>query len=34
MQWRLDAIYDETIETAAREAYARDYLTFGFEDWA
>lgn len=34
MQWRLDAIYDEAIETAAREAYARDYLTFGFEDWA
>ncbi len=31
---RLAAIYDEDIEAAAREAYARDYVAFGFRDWA
>ncbi len=30
----LVAIYDDSIEQAAREAYARDYSAFGFEDWA
>ena len=29
----LTAIYDSSIEKAAREAYARDYTAFGFEDW-
>ena len=29
----LAAIYDETLETAAAEAYARDYLGFGFGPW-
>lgn len=29
----LDDIYDEEIEAAARDAYPRDYLTFGFGDW-
>jgi len=33
-QSRLAAIYDETLETAAREAYARDYIGFGFGNWA
>ena len=34
-QWqdRLSAIYDPALETAAREAYARDYAAFGFENW-
>ncbi len=31
---RLARIYDAGLETAARDAYARDYLTFGFADWA
>ena len=26
-------IHDAELEAAAREAYARDYLTFGFSDW-
>lgn len=26
-------IYDQEVEDAAREAYARDYLNFGFSDW-
>jgi len=30
---RLAAIYSPKIEKAARNAYARDYFTFGFEDW-
>lgn len=30
----LDAIYTSPIESAAREAYARDYAVFGFADWA
>lgn len=30
----LDAIYDQTIENAARNAYARDYAAFGFGNWA
>jgi hypothetical protein len=29
----LAAIYDADIETAARDAYARDYLIFGFDSW-
>lgn len=29
----LAAIYDAQIEQAARDAYARDYETFGFADW-
>jgi LPS sulfotransferase NodH len=29
----LSAIYDATIEAAARDAYARDYESFGFDDW-
>lgn len=30
----LAAIYDPEIEKAARDAYARDYLSFGFKNWA
>jgi LPS sulfotransferase NodH len=30
---RLTAIYDATIEDAARAAYARDYAAFGFGNW-
>ena len=30
---RLAAIYDAGIEAAARDAYGRDYLAFGFGDW-
>jgi len=30
---RLSAIYDREIETAARDAYARDYVSFGFGNW-
>ena len=30
---RLAAIYSPRIEKAARNAYARDYLGFGFSDW-
>jgi hypothetical protein len=29
----LEQVYDATVEAAAREAYARDYLMFGFGDW-
>ncbi len=29
----LQSIYDETIEAAARDAYQRDYVTFGFGPW-
>lgn len=29
----LAAIYDTDLEDAAREAYSRDYITFGFRDW-
>ncbi|MFN7225057.1 MAG: nodulation protein NodH [Paracoccaceae bacterium] len=29
----LSAIYDAEIEAAARDAYARDYMAFGFSDW-
>lgn len=31
---RLAGIYDTEIEQVAREAYARDYLEFGFSGWA
>jgi hypothetical protein len=30
----LGAIYGADLEAAAREAYGRDYLGFGFSDWA
>ncbi|KUF10661.1 hypothetical protein [Pseudoponticoccus marisrubri] len=30
----LAEIYDDRIEALAREAYARDYIMFGFDDWA
>lgn len=30
---RLRSIYDSNIEQAARDAYGRDYETFGFRDW-
>lgn len=30
----LTAVYDAEIEASARDAYARDYLSFGFGDWA
>jgi hypothetical protein len=30
----LAEIYDAEIEALTREAYLRDYLTFGFGDWA
>jgi len=33
-QSRLAAIHDQTLETAARDAYARDYAAFGFGNWA
>lgn len=33
-QARLNAIYDVSLESAARDAYARDYAAFGFSDWA
>ncbi len=29
----LSEVYDPEVEAAAREAYARDYLGFGFADW-
>lgn len=29
----LAAIHDSTIEAAARDAYGRDYIAFGFSDW-
>ncbi|MGH1463981.1 MAG: nodulation protein NodH [Cognatishimia sp.] len=29
----LDDIYDDAIEALTREAYQRDYVTFGFENW-
>ncbi len=29
----LEAIYDDAIETAARDAYQRDYVAFGFGPW-
>ncbi|ETW12413.1 hypothetical protein ATO8_12711 [Roseivivax marinus] len=29
----LARIYDDTLEQLARDAYARDYLMFGFSDW-
>ncbi len=31
---RLAEIYDKDIEKAARDVYARDYMTFGFSDYA
>lgn len=31
---RLTAIRDAEIDRLARQAYARDFLTFGFEDWS
>jgi hypothetical protein len=31
---RLGLIYDATIESATRDAYARDYMAFGFDDWS
>ncbi len=30
---RLARIYDDKLEQAAKEAYMRDYIMFGFEDW-
>ena len=30
----LAQIYDDQIEALGREAYQRDYVMFGFEDWA
>lgn len=30
----LAEIYDDRIEQLAREAYARDYVMFGFDDWS
>ncbi|MHA6346264.1 nodulation protein NodH [Roseivivax sp. CAU 1761] len=30
----LALIYDEALEALARDAYQRDYLAFGFDDWA
>jgi hypothetical protein len=30
----LEEIYDDEIEARARAAYPRDYLMFGFGDWA
>jgi hypothetical protein len=30
---RLASIYDDEIEAAVRDAYQRDYMTFGFGDW-
>ncbi len=33
-RYRLSDIYDSEIEGLARAAYARDYLMFGFNDWA
>jgi hypothetical protein len=32
-QDRLMAIYDKDIEKAARDAYQRDFLAFGFSSW-
>ena len=34
LRGRLAAIYDSEIEAAAKSAYQRDYLTFGFGDWS
>jgi hypothetical protein len=31
---RLVAVYDAEVESAARDAYQRDYVAFGFGDWA
>lgn len=31
---RLAAIYDEALEALVRQAYGRDYLNFGFANWA
>ncbi len=31
---RLASIYDDALETAAKQAYQRDYVAFGFGDWA
>ncbi|MCR8548743.1 nodulation protein NodH [Salipiger sp. P9] len=31
--YALAEIYDDQLENAAREAYQRDYLMFGFDDW-
>lgn len=33
LQNKLEAIYDAQIESAARQAYSRDYIGFGFGDW-
>ncbi len=30
----LATVYDDELEAAAREAYARDYVGFGFRDWS
>ena len=29
----LDEIYDDEIEVLTRQAYQRDYITFGFDRW-
>ncbi|MDH3263675.1 MAG: nodulation protein NodH, partial [Paracoccaceae bacterium] len=31
--YRLEEIYDEELEAAARAAYARDYAAYGYGDW-
>lgn len=31
--FKLDDIYDESIEKIAQDAYQRDYLMFGFKRW-
>jgi LPS sulfotransferase NodH len=33
LPFSLDDIYDEQIETAAQNAYQRDYMMFGFDSW-
>ena len=30
----LAEVYDDELEQAARQAYPRDFLLFGFPDWA
>jgi hypothetical protein len=32
-RFRLEDIYDEVLEKAARRAYRRDFMMFGFESW-
>ena len=30
----LENIYDEEVESAVQDAYQRDYLMFGFDNWS